>query len=145
MPDDLDIAYLQRLLDAAAPRDAQLVPVARAEMELRGKLTLSTIRDLFDSFTEAAAALDAKDAQIAALRAQLPKGMEHCAIRFLECEQGHGRLTATNWVPKECPWCQLNAARAVIDEIRQWRQIDAIAEMIAAYDALVKEPPSDAG
>lgn len=40
---------------------------------------------------------------------QLPEGMRHCTIRFIECEVGHGRLTATNWVDHGCPWCKVGA------------------------------------
>jgi hypothetical protein len=40
---------------------------------------------------------------------QLPAGMEHCTIQFKECEQGHGRLTATNWVDHGCPYCEIAA------------------------------------
>jgi len=38
---------------------------------------------------------------------QLPDGMEHCTIQFRECEQGHGRLIATNWEDTGCVYCRL--------------------------------------
>lgn len=38
--------------------------------------------------------------------AQLPEGMQDCVIVFKECDFGHGRLTATNWVDHGCPKCQ---------------------------------------
>ncbi len=44
-----------------------------------------------------------------ALRAQLPKSMEHCTILFKECSKGHGWLTATNWEQHGCPTCERNA------------------------------------
>jgi hypothetical protein len=48
------------------------------------------------------------------LRLQLPKGMEHCTIRFIECEKGHGRLTATNWVEHGCYHCEIEALRSLL-------------------------------
>ena len=44
------------------------------------------------------------------LEAQLPDGMKHCTITFHECEKGHGKLSATNWIDSGCPWCQRNEA-----------------------------------
>lgn len=51
-------------------------------------------------------------ARITALESQLPEGMKHCTIRFIECEKGHGRLMADNWVDHGCLSCQLAQARA---------------------------------
>jgi hypothetical protein len=48
-----------------------------------------------------------KQAQADLLK-QLPEGMEHCTIRFLECPKGHGRLTATNWVQHGCRQCAID-------------------------------------
>jgi len=45
--------------------------------------------------------------QMEAMQAQLPEDMKHCTILFRECEQGHGWLTATNWVQHGCPTCQI--------------------------------------
>lgn len=53
-------------------------------------------------------------AELAAARAQLPVGMEHCKILFRECALGHGWLTATNWVQHPCPTCELAAALALL-------------------------------
>lgn len=39
---------------------------------------------------------------------QLPDGMKHCTIIFKECEKGHGRLAAANWVDNGCPWCTID-------------------------------------
>jgi hypothetical protein len=47
-------------------------------------------------------------AEIELLHSQLPDEMQHCTIRFLECERGHGRLTATNWVPHPCSTCEID-------------------------------------
>jgi len=60
--------------------------------------------------------LDAARARIAALEAQLPAGMQNCTIRFVECEKGHGILTATNWV-QSCPHCRNAALEAALGEI----------------------------
>jgi hypothetical protein len=51
------------------------------------------------------------------LRAQLPTGMEHCTIVFKECEVGHGRLTATNWVDHGCDTCERDRLRAALEGI----------------------------
>lgn len=51
------------------------------------------------------------------LRAQLPDGMEHCTIQFKECPEGHGWLTATNWVQHGCPTCERNRLRAALSDI----------------------------
>jgi septal ring factor EnvC (AmiA/AmiB activator) len=53
-----------------------------------------------------------------ALLAQLPDEMKHCTIRFIECEKGHGRLTADNWIDHGCKKCQLDALEAEQDELR---------------------------
>jgi hypothetical protein len=55
-------------------------------------------------------------AENAKLRDQLPDGMKHCTIKFIECPVGHGRLTATNWVQHECFICEINALREVLRE-----------------------------
>lgn len=47
------------------------------------------------------------------LEAQLPEGMKHCTIEFRECEKGHGRLTATNWVDNGCPYCRVTELEAI--------------------------------
>ncbi len=51
------------------------------------------------------------EAEVARLKAQLPEGMEDCSIQFKECEKGHGRLMATNWVEHGCPWCEIAQLR----------------------------------
>ena len=45
--------------------------------------------------------------RIKQLESQLPDGMKHCTIQFIECPVGHGRLTATNWVDHGCPSCEI--------------------------------------
>lgn len=53
-----------------------------------------------------------KWSDVEALLAQLPEGMRHCTIRFIECKKGHGRLTATNWIDHGCQTCELEEACA---------------------------------
>jgi len=48
---------------------------------------------------------------------QLPEGMKHCTIVFKECPQGHGSLTATNWVQHDCNWCEIERLRARVAEL----------------------------
>lgn len=56
---------------------------------------------------------------IAELEARLPAEMSHCSIRFVECEAGHGRLTASNWVDEGCNRCRIVGLEAsVIDACR---------------------------
>lgn len=51
-----------------------------------------------------------------AIKAQLPEGMEHCFIKFLECPVGHGRLTATNWIDHGCSTCDRDALALALKE-----------------------------
>lgn len=50
------------------------------------------------------------------LEAQLPDGMKDCTIVFRECDKGHGRLTATNWVQHSCFVCRINELECVPHE-----------------------------
>ena len=78
--------------------------------------------------------------QIADLERQLPEGMKHCTIQFLECEKGHGRLKADNWIDNGCHWCQIAEARnaaleeaaKVADEWGNLSQADAIRALAKA-------------
>ncbi len=45
----------------------------------------------------------------------LPDGMEDRQILFKECERGHGRLTAANWIDHGCPTCERDALREELD------------------------------
>src|SRR6185436_14415139 len=49
---------------------------------------------------------------------QLPVGMEHCTIVFKECEHGHGRLTAKNWIDHGCQTCEINGLKQEISDQR---------------------------
>jgi len=55
------------------------------------------------------------------LRAQLPEGMGHCTILFKECEKGHGRLTAANWVQHGCQTCEIEGLREDAERYRWLR------------------------
>jgi len=52
-------------------------------------------------------------AKIEALEAQFPKGMEHCTFEVIECDLGHSRLTAKNWIDHGCPWCKFMKIREI--------------------------------
>lgn len=76
------------------------------------------------AFERAAAALEVERD---GLRAQLPEGMKHCTILAKQCAKGHSWLTATNWVPFDCPTCQVEEAAAA--------EREAIAALIRARGA----------
>ena len=92
-------------------------------------------------------------ATVEALRAQLPAEMQECTILFKECEKGHGRLTATNWIDHGCQTCAMEALQRERDEARRkyheamdimsaWKNIDhaeAVARLLEANKALDAE------
>jgi hypothetical protein len=51
--------------------------------------------------------LTAHRAEIERLRKQLPEEMQDCTIQFRECANGHGWLTATNWLEHDCQQCEI--------------------------------------
>ena len=76
-------------------------------------------------------------ATVEALQAQLPAEMQECTILFKECEKGHGRLTATNWIDHGCQTCAMEALQRERD---QWKEVferscDDTAHLKAALDA----------
>jgi len=79
-------------------------------------------RDRMRKLSEDNAALQAdnecKDSLIETLQAQLPAEMPGCTILFKECEKGHGRLTATNWIDHGCGTCTLEQLQAQLAELR---------------------------
>lgn len=56
--------------------------------------------------------------QVEALQAQLPAEMQSCTILFKECEKGHGRLTATNWIDYGCQTCVVEALQRERDALK---------------------------
>ncbi len=90
---------------------------------------------LQDVFRVSAESLAALVQEIERLRGQLPEGMQDCTIQFKECEQGHGRLTATNWVQHDCPWCSIAILRAAkCEEIEALKKDHATALIQAEQD-----------
>jgi uncharacterized coiled-coil protein SlyX len=75
-------------------------------------------------------------ARIAELEKQLPDGMEHCKIRFVECSVGHGRLTATNWTETPCPWCKIKDLAAKLAEAYK-RISDLMPDLSEAHRCIV--------
>jgi hypothetical protein len=71
--------------------------------------------------------------EIERLRAQLPAGMQDCTIQFKECQLGHGRLTATNWVDHGCQQCEIERLRAYAKKLH-WALVD-IRDNEWAYSA----------
>jgi hypothetical protein len=69
--------------------------------------------------------------EIETRKKQLPSGMEHCTIQFIECPGGHSRLTATNWIDHGCPTCSLAAIIAERDGLR-----DALSNLIGLVNLL---------
>jgi hypothetical protein len=61
--------------------------------------------------------IDELKTEIEQLKSQLPEGMKHCTIEFKECEKGHGRLIATNWIDYGCQQCKIERLR---EHIRSW-------------------------
>ena len=57
--------------------------------------------------TAAISEITAHRAEIERLRKQLPEEMQDCTIQFRECANGHGWLTATNWLEHDCQQCEI--------------------------------------
>jgi hypothetical protein len=89
-----------------------------------------------DVFGGGQTAVDVFDAEIGRLSAQLPEGMQHCTIRFIECPVGHGRLTATNWVDHGCTFCELAALRERVAKAERWLADEGALNGAARYKAL---------
>jgi hypothetical protein len=81
--------------------------------------------------------LNAAQDEAVALRAQLPEGMEHCTIRFIECPVGHGRLSATNWVDHGCGTCERDALQASYHRVlvAEYDKREALDAEVAALRA----------
>lgn len=75
---------------------------------------------------------------------------EGATIRFVECDKGHGKLTANNWLPTECPHCRIAALEAELLHARmardEWSDRDQLAQEVrllrlalAAKDARIAQ------
>jgi len=67
------------------------------------------------------------------LRGQLPEEMQHCTIRYLQCDKGHGRLTAANWIDHGCYVCKLESRAPAMTEAER-RTCEAVASLVHRYD-----------
>src|SRR3990167_5516727 len=56
---------------------------------------------------EAGKEIESLRAKLAEAESRLPETMKDCTILFFECEKGHGRLTATNWIQHGCYFCRI--------------------------------------
>ena len=127
MPDDL-IARLRGALPVRKPRNLTehlLRPLSQGPLPV----DMAAIRA---ERAEAAAALAAKDVEITDLRADLTETLR---IRGIENAEHIARAA------------RLRAAQKVVEESRLFAipRREGLHTALAAYDALVKEPPSDAG
>jgi hypothetical protein len=105
-------------------QDAELIANDGASLEC-------VLQDANEAYHADAAELVAGRARIAALTAQLPDGMKHCTIVFKECDKGHGRLTATNWIDHGCDTCRIAALTAELARVA--RERDAVSLSSNAY------------
>jgi hypothetical protein len=85
--------------------------------------------------------VEALEAECSRLQAQLPSEMQDCTILFVECEKGHGRLTAKNWVGRDCHWCAIEKLKEALKPfaaIPLWRDTypDARLDSLAAYQMM---------
>jgi len=82
---------------------------------------------------------ECKDSLIETLQAQLPAEMPGCTILFKECEKGHGRLTATNWIDHGCGTCALESLKAQLaDRDAMILQMGEQAAVLAKENMAVK-------
>jgi hypothetical protein len=63
------------------------------------------------------------EAQVQALREQLPEGMKHCKIVFIECPVGHGRLSAANWIDHGCRQCLIDSLTRALRTFGQHKRL----------------------
>lgn len=63
--------------------------------------------------------VDEQSERITELRSRLPVGMKHCTIQFIECPEGHGRLTAKNWIDHGCTTCEQRRLATQLADTRE--------------------------
>ena len=69
------------------------------------------------------------------LLAQLPCGMADSTIKFLECDAGHGWLTATNWLQHGCPQCRIAKLEAENRKLRDYAEMQRAVLPIGIFPA----------
>jgi hypothetical protein len=86
------------------------------------------------------AACEGYQEEVAALKEQLPEGMTHCTIRFIECPKGHGRLTADNWVDHGCGVCERDRLAGEVERLKKDFEIQKnLALIYLAQDRRLRE------
>lgn len=79
-----------------------------------------TMSDSTTEITVSLGHLIEMETKIRDLEAQLPDEMQGCTVLFKECEKGHGRLTATNWVQHECLACESLEQQIKRQDLLRW-------------------------
>lgn len=78
------------------------------------------------------------------LEARLPEGMKDCTIEFKECEKGHGRLTATNWIDDGCSKCKIDSFRQTMEvQIEQIKSLRELPQPFALRNVYGQRANSD--
>lgn len=97
----------------------------------------TAIRLLGDELERSKGLIDGLVERVRQLESQLPDEMKSCTILFRQCDKGHGRLTAKNWVDSGCGTCALRAAerRAVKASKEAANLCDTLAEGRFADDS----------
>lgn len=107
---------LQQALDAKGfifHRDGRAATI----VDGAGEFTIEAIATMVEERDELKLELDR-------LHSQLPDGMGHCTIVFQKCANGHGWLTATNWVQHGCSTCERDQLKA--ENAEYWRAVMAL-------------------
>lgn len=125
--------------DALAAIDRLTADVDRLKKE-RGLLIVTVEKERQNRLVSA----EEWRAECDRLTAQLPAGMQHCTILFKECDKGHGRLTATNWIDHGCDVCERDRLTAGRDAAIAKAVEDNTAMFRRAMDKLIAKQNSDA-
>lgn len=105
-----DIPYSQAWQKAYQHSIALLDEVERLESELAGWK---------ETAVDADETREQYETENTRLRERLPAEMQDCTILFRECEKGHGRLTAENWVDHGCSTCEADRLRERVAELEK--------------------------
>jgi hypothetical protein len=116
------IAALAKRFWSVLPRDIQDLGITREqyyEQEMRALFATQADRiEQLEARLDRAVTRGLEQVErIATLEAQLPAEMQECTIRFVKCEEGHGSLTATNWVQHGCRQCRIATLEAALRDI----------------------------